>query len=274
VHCPNAELEVEALRELMSRADRSFPTLMTLGRDQYRLRVMPEPGVPQRELLSSLRWSLSVESDNPLEEFNFAWMRIPAYDEALSVRPKMGYAITTPTMALSAKLAILRLAGIKPKVVDIRETALRNIAGALERPGEGLALVSADAAGIGMVFTHQGSLFLDRYIEQPKAESQPPESARVAPDSERIAVQLMRSVDIIARSYPFMPVSRVVVAASPEWPGLFDYLSTQLPMTVEPLDLGQIFDMSLVPALAQSPVLQARCIVPLGASLRTARGQA
>jgi hypothetical protein len=40
---------------------------------------------------------------------------------------------------------------------------------------------------------------------------------------------------------------------------------------VEPLDLNQVFDLSKVPALAQSSALQARCLVPLGAALRSAR---
>jgi len=155
--------------------------------------------------------------------------------------------------------------------VDIRETALRNIAGALERPGEGLALVSADAEGVGMVFTHQGSLYLDRYIEQPLAEVRAADAATRIRLHERIALQLMRSIDVIGRSYPFMPVTRVVVAPALEALGLLEFLTEHLPLTVEPLDLNQVFDLGKVPALAQSSALQARCLVPLGAALRSAK---
>ena len=160
---------------------------------------------------------------------------------------------------------------MKPRVVDIRETALRNIAGVLERPGEGLALVSVDAEGVGMTFTHQGSLYLDRYIEQPLAELRSADSAARVQLHERIALQLLRSIDVIGRSYPFMPITRVVVAPAPEALGLLEFLSAQLPLTVEPLDLSRVFDLSKVPALAQSPALQARCLVPLGAALRSAK---
>jgi MSHA biogenesis protein MshI len=262
--------DAAALRDLMGLVDRSLPVLMTLARTQYRLRVMPEPAVPQREMLASLRWSLSSEGDGPLEDVNLAWMRIPT-EEQLPSRPRQLYAVMTGKAWLTTRLAAWRQAGVRPKVVDIRETALRNIAGALERPGEGLALVSADAAGVGMVFTHQGSLYLDRYIEQPLAELRAADAATRIRLHERIALQLMRSLDVIGRSYPFMPVTRVVVAPALEDLGLFEYLAAHLPLAVEPLDLNQVFDLGKVPALAQSCALQARCLVPLGAALRSAK---
>jgi MSHA biogenesis protein MshI len=262
--------DAAALRDLMGLVDRSLPVLMTLSRTQYRLRVMPEPAVPQREMMASLRWSLSSEGDGPLEDVNLAWMRIPT-EEQLPSRPRQLYAVMTGKAWLTTRLAAWRQAGVRPKVVDIRETALRNIAGALERPGEGLALVSADAAGVGMVFTHQGSLYLDRYIEQPLAELRAADAATRIRLHERIALQLMRSLDVIGRSYPFMPVTRVVVAPALEDLGLFEYLAAHLPLAVESLDLNQVFDLGKVPALAQSSALQARCLVPLGAALRSAK---
>lgn len=269
---PSAEADPDplALRALMAGVDRRLSVLMTLARTQYRLRVMAEPAVPPREMLASLRWSLSTEEGSLLDDVNLAWMTIPT-EQQLPTRPKQLYVVMTPKAALSTQLAAWRQTGVRPKVVDIRETALRNIAGALERPGEGLALVSADAEGVSMVFTHQGSLYMDRFIEQPLAELRAADAATRARLHERIAVQLLRSIDVIGRSYPFMPVTRVVVAPAPEALGLFEFLGAQLPLTVEALDFNQLADLSRVPALAQSPALQARCLVALGAALRSAR---
>jgi MSHA biogenesis protein MshI len=266
----SADAEAEAMRALASLVDRKLPAIVTLDRAQYRLRVMPEPAVPQREMQSSLRWSLSTEAENPLDEFNLAWMRIPT-DEQLPARPRQIYTVMTPTGWLTARMAAWRQAGVKPKVVDIRETALRNIAGRFERPGEGLALLAQDHAGIGMVFTHQGSLYLDRYIESPIAEFRSADAAARAALFERIAVQLLRSADLVGRNYPFMPIHRVLVAPPPEDSGLFDFLVAQLPLAVEALDLGEVFDLSRVPELAASPPLQSRCLVALGSTLRGAR---
>ena len=262
----DADTEGSALRELIGHVDHRLPILMTLPRTHYRLRVMPEPAVPQREMLTSLRWSLSTDSDGPMEDFNLAWMRIPT-EEQLPAKPRQVYAVMAPTAPLTVRLAAWRHVGVRPKVIDIRETALRNIAGALERPGEGLALLSAGTGGVSMVFTHQGSLYLDRTIELPELAAA--DGAIRALLYERIAVQLFRSIDVVGRSYPFMPVTRVVVVPAPEAPGLQEFLAGQLP--VEPLDLDRLFDLSRVPELAQSPALQARCLVSLGATLRSAK---
>jgi MSHA biogenesis protein MshI len=261
---------VQTLRELMRQMDRGLPTLVTLGRSRYRLRVMPEPTVPRRELLSTLRWSLGAEAENPLEEFNLAWLGIPM-QEPLPSRPKQGYAVMTPRAWLDERVGAWRQAGVRPRVVDIRETALRNIAGALERPGEAVALISPEASGVAMVFIHEGSLYLDRFVDQPLADWLALDPAQRLQQHERIASQLTRSIDVVSRSQPFMSFKRVLVAPEPEGLGLSEYLAAQLPIHVEKLQLSQVFDMDKVPALAQSSALQARCLVALGAALRSAR---
>ena len=262
--------EVEALRDLLGPLDRSLSPLVTLPRSAYRLRVLPEPAVLPREMSNTLRWSIRSEIDMTDEAFNLAWMAIPTAGP-LPERARQVYAITTARPPLLARMALWRQAGLKPKVVDIRETALRNLASLLEQPNQGTALVSVDPEGAGMVFTHQGALFLDRYIEQPLAELGPAGSESRSRWHDRIAQQLQRSVDHIVRAYPFMPITRVVVAPEPQPLGLLAHLQAVLPLPVQGLQLAEHFDLDRVPALAQSPALQARCLVPLGAALRGAR---
>jgi hypothetical protein len=265
--------EAQTLRDLVRQTDKGLPMLVTLGRSRYRLRVMPEPAVPRRELLSSVRWTLSSESDNPGEEFSLAWMEIPS-EELTSARQKQGYAVVAPRPWLDQRQKTWRDAGVRPRVVDIRETALRNIARALETSGEGVGLVSMDGGGVGMVFVHQGSLYLDRYVELPLAGLRTMSATERGLQFERIATQVMRSVDVVHRTYPFVNVKRIVVAPEPEPVGLFDHLVAHVPMPVQPLQLDQVFDLEKVPGLASSPALQARCLVALGAALRSARSAA
>lgn len=262
--------EAGPLRTLLGRlgrASRGLPQLVTLPRSAYRLRVMPEPAVPAREMLTSLRWAISAEVDSPTEDVDLAWMRIPT-EEHLPSKPRQIYAVMAPREAMSMRLNAWREAGVRPKVVDIRETALRNIAGLLEKPGEGALLVNVEDDGIGMVFTHQGSLYLDRFIEMPVAELiAGTADARRAP-LERIAQQIVRSIDVVGRSFPFMALKRVVVAPEPPGLGLLQHLREQMPLPVEALDLQRLFDFENVPELARSPALQCRALVALGAALR------
>jgi MSHA biogenesis protein MshI len=264
---PGADGETAALKEILRRIDSRSPVLVTLPRSQYRMRVMAEPPVPDRDMQASLRWAVAADSDDPHEDVNLAWMRIPT-DEAMPARPRQLYAMTTSKVWLAAQMAVWKQAGLKPRVVDVQETALRNVAARLEQGDDGALLVAPDDAGVGMVFTHRGSLFFNRYIEQPSAEwrAAPPDAR--ARSQERMAAQVHRSIEVVERTFPFMPVRRVVVAPSPEPVGLLEVLASQLPLPVEPLDLGRLFDLNEAPDLAQSTTLQSHCLVALGATLR------
>ena len=264
---PGPDGETAALKEMLRRIDSRVPVLVTLARSQYRLRVMPEPPVPDREMQASLLWAVAAESDDPHEDLNLAWMRIPTED-AMPARPRQVYAMTASKVWLAGQMAVWKQAGMKPKVVDVRETALRNVAARLEQGDAGAVLVTPEDTGMGMVFTHRGSLYFDRYVEQPLAEwrtSAPEARARLL---ERLVAEVLRSIDVVERNFPFMPIRRVVVAPAPEPLGLIEALAAQVPLPVEPLDLGRVFDLGGAADLAQTPALQSRCLVALGATLR------
>ena len=265
---PGPDGETAALKEILRRIDSRVPVLVTLARSQYRLRVMPEPPVPDREMQASLLWAVAAESDDPHEDLNLAWMRIPAAQDAMPARPRQVYTMTASKVWLAAQMALWKQAGVKPKVVDIRETALRNVAARLEHGDDGALLVAPEDAGVGMVFTHRGSLYFDRYVEQPITEWRSAAAEARARLHERIVAEVLRSIDVVERNFPFMPVRRVVVAPAPEPVGLIEALAAQVALPVEPLDLGRVFDLGGAAELAQAPALQSRCLVALGATLR------
>lgn len=266
---PGPDGETAALKEILRRVDSRFSTLVTLGRSQYRLRVMAEPPVPDREMQASLRWSLAADSDDPEEDLNVAWMRIPTAEE-MPARPRQVYAITASKVWLAAQMALWKQAGLKPKVVDVRETSLRNVAARLELTDEGALLVAPDDTGLGMVFTHHGSLYFNRYVEQPAAEWRSATPATRDRLQERVVAEVQRSIDVVGRNFPFMPIRRVVVAPAPEPLGLLETLGEHLALPVEQLDLGRVFELDGAAELAQTPALQSRCLVALGATLRSA----
>ena len=269
VPLPVGDSETAALRSVMGTIDKNLPTLAVLARSQYRVRVMPEPTVPERDMTATLRWSVSTEGDESVDGVNLAWLRIPT-ETLLPSKPKQLYAITTPADALNTRLAIWRQVGVRPKVVDVRETALRNLAGAVQGDHAGLALLQADEDGVCMVFTHQGSLFMNRFMEQSLAEVGAPHSEAGRQAQARIGQQLARSIDVVERTYPFMPISHVVIAPGPGQYALAEALGELLAIPVEPLDLSRVFDLSAVPALAKDAGFQSRAFVALGAALRPA----
>ena len=258
----------QALKALLAGVEKRLPVIVTLARSQYRVRVMNEPMVPAREMATTLKWAMAAEADHPLDEFNLAWLSIPS-DEAVQARRQAQlYAITVDSGWLATQQSLWREAGLRPKVLDIRETAYRNLAALRERRGEGLVMLYAEDQGVGFVFTRGGTLYMDRFIEQPSRDL-----AQAPPDAllrlhERVAAEVSRSIDVVGRTHPSMAISHVALAPLPGRGGLAAVLAQQLRVAVEPLALEGLFDLSEVPALARDEALQSRCLVALGTCLR------
>jgi len=243
-----------------------FPWTLSLKRGDYKMLVVAAPPVLASEMERSLRWTLGAMIDYPVDEANVAWMEIPTA-EFQPNRAKHIYAIVSRKSVVNEYAALFHKAKLNLQAIDVRETGQRNIAALLEKKGEGLGLLSVGPSGMAITFTFGGELYLDRFIELPLEEIVAADDAGREKIFERIALQVSRSVDFISRSFPFMPVGRIVLAPLPAPIGLRDYLAQNLPVQVELLDLASVFDLSLTPEL-RTPENQARYFCALGAALR------
>lgn len=243
-----------------------FQWALPLKRGDYQMLVTAEPPVLASEMERSLRWSLGAMIDFPIDEANVAWMHIPTA-EFQPNRPKHIYAIVSRQSLIREQAELFQKARLNLTAIDVRETAQRNIAALLEKKGEGLGLLSVGHSGVTITFTFGGELYLDRFIDLPLAEIVAADEAGREKMFERIALQISRSVDFISRNFSFMPVQRVVLAPLPAPMKLLDYLTQNLPVPVELLDLTSVLDISLAPELRE-PENQARYFVALGAALR------
>ena len=258
----------EALAELARRVSVSgFPYTLPLKRGDYQMLVIPEPPVLASEMERSLRWTLGSMVEYPIDEANVAWMRIPTA-EFQPNRVKHIYAIVSRQSVAKEQIVLFQKAKLNLRAIDVRETAQRNIAALLEKKGEGLGLLSVGPTGVTITFTFGGELYLDRFIELSPDELAAADAAERQKIFERIALQVLRSVDFISRNFSFMPVDRLVLAPLPAaMAGLRDYLAQNLSVQVETLDLAAVFDLSLTPEL-RAPENQSRYFVALGAALR------
>lgn len=260
---------VHAIEELAHKlGGPGYPCTLALSRGDYQMLVVPEPPVLEAEMESSLRWSLGSLVDFPVNEANVAWIRIPTAAYVPS-REKQVYAIVAKQSVLDEQTAFFGRK-VPLKAIDVRETALRNIAGLLEKKGEGIGLVSVSETGISTIFTFRGELYLDRFIAQPMDEIMAGDVERQQKFLERVAQQVYQSMELITRTFPFIAVEGIVVAPSPVALPLAECLSGKLPVPVRSLDLGAVFDLTAVPQLSK-PANQARYLVALGAALRGMR---
>jgi MSHA biogenesis protein MshI len=260
---------VQALEEVAGKLGGASRWTCPLARGDYQMLVLPEPPVLESEMQASLRWSLAPMIDFPTDQAAIAWMRIPTA-EFQPASEKQIYAIVTREALAQEQATLFKNAKVPLKAVDVRETALRNIAALLEKKGEGIGLITVGATGVATTFTFNGELYLDRFIAQPLDEILAGDEQRQHKFFDRVAQQVQQSIELITRSHPFISVGRIVVAPLPAPMALVSYLAGKLPLPVQALDLAAVFNLSGIPELSK-PANQSRYLVALGAALRGSR---
>ena len=259
----------QALAELARTLSTAKRWTLPLARTDYQILVLPEPPVLESEMEQSLRWLLGSMIDFPVDEASVGWMRIPTA-ELQPGHEKQVYAIVARKSVVTQQAELFEKAGLPLKAVDVRENALRNIAGLLEQNSAGIGLVTLGHTGVTTTFTFRGELYLDRFVSQSLDELLQADEDKRHKFFERIAQQVHQSMDLLTRTHPFITVQRIVVAPLPAPMDLVEFLVRRLPVPVEALKLESIFDISSTPELSD-PASQARYLVALGAALRGSR---
>ena len=261
------ELDPASLAQIARKVSTSgFHWTLPLNRGDYKVFVVPEPTVAPEEMAQSVRWSLGSMLDFPVEDAAIDWMSIPT--KQLPQRPPHIYAIAASRELVSKRTEPFKKAKIPLEAVDIRETAQRNVALLLQKPGEGLGMVTLNARGVQITFTFEGELYLDRYIEEPIDPLLTGDEEARERVFDRITLQVQRSIDFMNRTYPFIALSRIVVAPMPAPIPLRDYLATNVAERVEMLDLASVLDISETPELGEDEA-QSRFFTAIGAALRS-----
>jgi hypothetical protein len=153
------------------------------------------------------------------------------------------------------------------QAIDVRETAQRNIAALAEKAGKGLALLSVGKQGVQFIITCNGSLYLDRFIEESLLATTSNDPEFKMHTCDRIVQQVQRSLDFVSRTLTFIEIDRVMLAPMRGELDTIDSITKQLPLPVEKLEIASIFDISKIPALTQQEN-QADYFSVLGAALR------
>jgi MSHA biogenesis protein MshI len=266
-HLTETELDAGTLSQIAKKvAAPGFRWTLPLNRGDYKIVVLPQPALQPSEMANGIRWSLGSIVDFPVEDAAVDWMSIPTLDH-LPQKQQNLYAIAAPRAVVTSRTEPFKKAKIRLEAVDIRETAQRNVAILAQRRREGLGMVSLNSRGVQITFTYEGELYLDRYMEEPIDPLLTGDADSRERVFDRITLQVQRSIDFVRRTYPFIPLGRILIAPMPAPVPLRDYLAANVAETVEMLDLSTLFDFSETPELAEDEN-QARYFTALGAASR------
>lgn len=266
VFYPLTEVSATALEKVRKDAqldDAKFTTL--LSANEYQLMMVDAPNVPVDELRTAIRWKIKDSLSYHVDDATIDVLLIPS-NKYGSERPQSLYAVAASNETIRKRIALFEKARIELSVIDIPETAQRNIAALFETEARGLAMLSFSDEGGLFTITCDGELFLARRIDITLGQLQDADDGLRQQYLDRVELEVQRSLDYFDRQFHHIPVNRILVCA-PESLGLERILADNLGVPVEMLDLEQGMDIIAVPELLDSEFVSYALPV-LGAALR------
>jgi len=218
----------------------SYQCSTMLRPGEYDLLLVEAPNVPRAEMKSALRWKVKDMVDYAMDEATIDFLDIPA-EEGAAGRAHQLYAVLARNEVIQARIQKFHDAGLALSVIDIPETAQRNIAALLEPAGRGLALLYIDRAQSLLTITCRGELYLARRIDLGLDHLEATDGPGDA--HNRMLLELQRSFDHLDRQFPFAALAKVVLAPTPSETGLRAHLAENLDLPVEELRFADILKL-------------------------------
>jgi MSHA biogenesis protein MshI len=256
-------ITLEKIRKEAQLEDGRFTTL--LAANEYQLMMVEAPSVPVDELRTAIRWKIKDSLNYHVDDATIDVLQIPA-NKYGSDRPQSLYAVAASNETIRKRITLFEKAKFDLSVIDIPETAQRNIAALYETEGRALALLTFNDEGGLLTMTCDGELFLARRIEITLGQLTDADENLRQQYQDRVELEVQRSLDYFDRQFHHIPVDRILVSVPAEL-GLVQLLADNLGLPVESLDLAQGMDIVGVPELADAEYAS-YALHALGAALR------
>ena len=262
VHPLDADIALERIAKDFELKGYKCATL--LKPKDYQLLLVDAPNVPRGELKTAIRWRIKDLLDYHVDDATVDVLDILAPKDAPPRNHTM-YAVAARNEVIQSCVKRFDEAKVPLSVIDIPETAQRNIAALYEDPGRGLAMLHFGDAGGLLTVNYQSELFLARRLDISAAEF-----AGVAPEQRqelfaRIELELQRTFDHFERQFTWIALSRLLLGPEPVASGLSAYLADALELPVQQVDLQERLEL---PEGGMSPDLQSSLFYLVGGALR------
>ena len=201
----------------------------------YQLLLVEAPNVPPAELKAAIRWRIKDLLDYHVDDATVDVLDIPP-DPTGAARGHSMYAVAARNDAIQACIERFDAAHIPLSVIDIAETAQRNIAALYEDEGRGVGMLYLGESSGLFTINYRRELYLARRIDVGQEQiSAAPERAEAF---ARIALELTRTLDHFDRQFGFVAVSKLLLGPEPEESGLLEYLGSNLDIPISRVDLA------------------------------------
>jgi MSHA biogenesis protein MshI len=214
-------------------------TLLMAG--DYQVSAVEAPNVPEAELKTAMRWRMKDVIDYPVEQAVYDLLEIPA-SEGAAGRSRLIYVVAARSELVRTYVERFDEAGVSLSVIDIPETAQRNVAALYERKGRGVGLLYFDDAGGMLTVASGGELYLARRFDFTMTQIRRENDAYREDLYGRILVELQRTLDNFERQHGHIVVSRLMLGPEPERTPLGNFLKNNLGIEVGLVALEDVLE--------------------------------
>jgi MSHA biogenesis protein MshI len=237
-------------------------TMLRAG--EYDILLVDAPNVPRAELKSALRWKVKGMVDYSMDEATLDFLTVPAAGAAEG-RTQQLYAVLAKNEILQDRVRRFDDAGIPLAVVDIPDTAQRNIAALYQSEGRGIALVYF-GRNLGLfTISHGTELYLTRRLELGVEELAEDADAAEGGAHERVVLEIQRTLDHFERQFRNLAVGKLLLAPAGRPTRLREILGERFEMPVQQIDLTEVLSFGADKPDEQT---QWRLFHHIGAALR------
>lgn len=242
-----------------------YQCLTLLPAADYQLLLVDAPNVPPAELRTAVRWRVKDMLDYHVEDATIDVLDIPA-DPSAGTRGHSMYAVAARNDLIQGYVERFSAAQVPLSVIDIAETAQRNIAALFEPENRGVGLLYLLPKQALLTINFHGELYLARRIDVGVDQLLAASPAQHDEALNRMLLELQRSLDHLDRQFPFVAMAKLLLGPEPRDTGLAAHLSANLGLPVEQVRLHDVIDFAPGEALGDDAAW--RLFHVLGAALR------
>ncbi|WP_052142382.1 MULTISPECIES: pilus assembly protein PilM [Methylomonas] len=240
-----------------------------LAPEHYRAISIEAPAVNAEEIKQAVGWRIADLLDYPIDQATIDYYLLPKSNRPNT--PQMLEAVACTNEVVRTFSERCRQAGLHVKVIDIQETALRNLATLLPENQQGIALLHLEKDHGRVIIQKNGALYLSRKIGsgyQQLADST--FYSGLEPDiieHDSLALEIQRSFDYVENFFDIPPITSLAVVLMPiDTQKIINFLTMSHGITARAMDLSAIVDSDIL----LSDATQSLCAPVIGASLRRA----
>lgn len=210
---------------------------------EYQLMLVDAPKVPPAELRTAVRWRVKDMIDYHVDDATIDVLDIPP-DPSGPARGHAMYVVAARNDVVRGCVERFEKAQIPLSVIEIPETAQRNVGLLIDPEQRGLALLYLSGDHALLTVTFNGELYLARRIDIGLEQLRGTSGDARQELLNRIALELQRTFDHFDRQYPSVPIVRLALAPEPEDTGLMEFLGDNLDIAVQPTRLADLVSFS------------------------------